>query len=136
MPLLDAEGFHLLPYRVLNVEKNLNFIHLSPVAGQAQDILIRRVVILKEPVNENIYDKEIAEIKGDLRNIENRVNNLEKITTRQDQQIISINEKLNKIDENTTWIKRTITAAIITAISTGIIGGSIAIFYNVLRGGQ
>ncbi|MBN8199326.1 MULTISPECIES: hemolysin XhlA family protein [Bacillaceae] len=91
---------------------------------------------MKEPVNENLYDKEIAEIKGDLRNIENRVNNLEKITTRQDQQIISINEKLNKIDENTTWIKRTITAAIITAISTGIIGGAIAIFYNVLRGGQ
>ncbi|AND39126.1 MULTISPECIES: hemolysin XhlA family protein [Cytobacillus] len=91
---------------------------------------------MKETVNENMYDKEIAEIKGDLRDIENRVNNLEKITTRQDQQIISINEKLNKIDENTTWIKRTITAAIITAISTGIIGGAIAIFYNVLRGGQ
>jgi predicted RNase H-like nuclease (RuvC/YqgF family) len=94
------------------------------------------VVILKEPVNENMYDKEIAEIKGDLRSIENRVNNLEKITTRQDQQIISINDKLNKIDENTTWIKRTITGAIITAICTGIIGGTIAIFYNVLRGGQ
>ncbi len=91
---------------------------------------------MKETVNENMYDKEIAEIKGDLRDIENRVNNLEKITTRQDQQIISINEKLSKIDENTTWIKRTITAAIITAISTGIIGGAIAIFYNVLRGGQ
>lgn len=91
---------------------------------------------MKEPVNENMYDKEIAEIKGDLRSIENRVNNLEKITTRQDQQIISINDKLNKIDENTTWIKRTITGAIITAICTGIIGGTIAIFYNVLRGGQ
>lgn len=91
---------------------------------------------MKETVYENMYDKEIAEIKGDLRDIENRVNNLEKITTRQDQQIISINEKLNKIDENTTWIKRTITAAIITAISTGIIGGAIAIFYNVLKGGQ
>ncbi|WP_404358517.1 hemolysin XhlA family protein [Cytobacillus firmus] len=91
---------------------------------------------MKEPVNENLYDKEIAEIKGDLRSIENRVNNLEKITTRQDQQIISINDKLNKIDENTTWIKRTITGAIITAICTGIIGGIIAIFYNVLRGGQ
>lgn len=91
---------------------------------------------MKEPVNENMYDKEIAEIKGDLRSIENRVNNLEKITTRQDQQIISINDKLNKIDENTTWIKRTITGAIITAICTGIIGGIIAIFYNVLRGGQ
>jgi predicted nucleic acid-binding Zn-ribbon protein len=86
--------------------------------------------------NENMYDKEIAEIKGDLKSIENRLNNLEKISTRHDQQIISINEKLNKIDENTTWIKRTITAAIITAISTGIIGGAIAIFYNVLKGGN
>jgi chromosome segregation ATPase len=83
-----------------------------------------------------MYEKEIAEIKGDLRNIENRVNNLEKTTTRHDQQIISINEKLNKIDENTTWIKRTITAAIITAICTGIIGGAIAVFYNILEGGQ
>nr|WP_034262884.1 hemolysin XhlA family protein [Bacillus sp. J33] len=83
-----------------------------------------------------MYEKEIAEIKGDLRNIENRVNNLEKVTTRHDQQIISINEKLNKIDDNTTWIKRTITAAIITSIITGIIGGAIAIFYNVLKGGS
>ncbi len=91
---------------------------------------------MKEPDNENMYEKEIAEIKGDLRNIENRVNNLEKTTTRHDQQIISINEKLNKIDDNTTWIKRTITAAIITSIITGIIGGAIAIFYNVLKGGS
>jgi chromosome segregation ATPase len=83
-----------------------------------------------------MYEKEIEEIKGDLRNIENRVNNLEKTTTRHDQQIISINEKLNKIDDNTTWIKRTITAAIITSIITGIIGGAIAIFYNLLKGGS
>lgn len=83
-----------------------------------------------------MYEKEIAEIKGDLRNVENRVNNLEKVTTRHDQQIISINEKLKKIDDNTTWIKRTITAAIITSIITGIIGGAIAIFYNVLKGGS
>ncbi|MGO0689059.1 hemolysin XhlA family protein, partial [Bacillus paralicheniformis] len=50
-----------------------------------------------------------------------------------DQQIISINEKLNKIEENTTWIKRSITGAIITAVSTGIIGGAIAVFYNLLQ---
>ncbi len=91
---------------------------------------------MKELDNKNMYEKEIAEIKGDLRNVENRVNNLEKVTTRHDQQIISINEKLKKIDDNTTWIKRTITAAIITSIITGIIGGAIAIFYNVLKGGS
>ncbi|RBP85963.1 hemolysin XhlA [Cytobacillus firmus] len=87
-------------------------------------------------MNESIYDKEIAEIKGSLNNIENRVNNLEKITTRQDQQIISINEKLNKIDENTTWIKRTITQAIIVAVCTGIIGGFIGVFFTAFKGGS
>ena len=85
---------------------------------------------------ESMCDKEIAEIKGDLSNIENRVNNLEKITTRQEQQIISINEKLNNIDENTTWIKRTITQAIIVAVCTGIIGGFIGIFFTTFRGGS
>ncbi|RCK11084.1 phage holin [Bacillus licheniformis] len=60
-------------------------------------------------------------------------NNYVKTTDRHDQQIISINEKLNKIEENTTWIKRSITGAIITAVSTGIIGGAIAVFYNLLQ---
>ncbi|MEJ9137341.1 hemolysin XhlA family protein, partial [Bacillus licheniformis] len=62
-----------------------------------------------------------------------RITTLERTTDRHDQQIISINEKLNKIEENTTWIKRSITGAIITAVSTGIIGGAIAIFYNLLQ---
>jgi len=44
-----------------------------------------------------------------------------------------LNEKLNKIDENTTWIKRKISGAIITAIFTGVIGGAIAIAYAALQ---
>ncbi|WP_034302166.1 hemolysin XhlA family protein [Bacillus cihuensis] len=84
----------------------------------------------------NTNDKEITEVKSDIKSLENRVNVLERTSDRHDQQIISMNEKLVKIDENTTWIKRTITAAIITAICTGIIGGAIAIFYNVLKGGH
>ncbi|MCM3241593.1 hemolysin XhlA family protein [Cytobacillus oceanisediminis] len=90
----------------------------------------------QESIPVKAYNQEIAVLKGDLKDIEFRVNKLERVTDRHDQQITSINEKLNKIDENTTWIKRTITGAIITAICTGIIGGAIAIFYNVLRGGQ
>ncbi len=84
----------------------------------------------------NTHDKEITEVKSDVKSLENRVNVLERTSDRHDQQIISMAEKLNKIDDNTTWIKRTITAAIVTAISTGIIGGAIAIFYNVLKGGH
>lgn len=66
--------------------------------------------------------KEMAEFKIEQKSLERRVSSLERSSDRQDQQIMSLNEKLNKIEENTTWIKRTITGAIITAISTGIIG--------------
>ncbi|AYK60044.1 hypothetical protein JS609_02778 [Bacillus subtilis] len=77
--------------------------------------------------------KEIMEMKAGQKTIEQRVNVLERVSDRQDQQIMTLNEKLNKIEENTTWIKRTITGAIITAICTGVIGGAIAIFYTVLQ---
>jgi len=80
----------------------------------------------------NTYDKEITELKSEVKALTNRVSVLERTSDRHDQQIISMNEKLSKIDENTTWIKRTITGAIITAISTGLIGGGIAIFYATL----
>ncbi len=80
-----------------------------------------------------VFQKEIKEIKADQKTLEKRVSTLERTSERHDQQIISINEKLNKIEENTTWIKRSITGAIITAVSTGIIGGAIAVFYNLLQ---
>ncbi|KAF2427758.1 hemolysin XhlA family protein [Bacillus subtilis] len=75
----------------------------------------------------------MSEIKSENKAIEQRVNALERVSDRQDQQIMTLNEKLNKIEENTTWIKRSITGAIITAVCTGIIGGAIAIFYTVLQ---
>ena len=77
--------------------------------------------------------KKFAGIKGEQKVLEQRVAALERVSDRQDQQIMTLNEKLNKIDENTTWIKRTITGAIVTAICTGVIGGAIAIMYNLLQ---
>ncbi|MEH7663701.1 hemolysin XhlA family protein [Bacillus velezensis] len=81
----------------------------------------------------NALQKEITEVKAGQKTLEQRVSVIELSSERHDQQIISLNEKLNKIDENTTWIKRTITGAIITAVSTGFIGGAIAIMYNLLQ---
>ncbi|MBL3648449.1 hemolysin XhlA family protein [Bacillus sp. RHFS10] len=81
----------------------------------------------------NVFQQDLADLKGEHKALEQRVFALERVSDRQDQQIMTLNEKLNKIEENTTWIKRTITGAIITAISTGVIGGLIAIFYNVLQ---
>ncbi|MEC0765756.1 hemolysin XhlA family protein [Bacillus atrophaeus] len=88
---------------------------------------------LTEVPDVKTFQQDLAEVKGVLRTVEQRVLTLERVSDRQDQQIMTLNEKLNKIDENTTWIKRTITGAIVTAISTGIIGGAIAIMYNLLQ---
>ncbi|MBY8913828.1 hemolysin XhlA family protein [Bacillus sp. YC2] len=84
-------------------------------------------------LDEHTLQKEFAGIKGEHKVLEQRVASLERVSDRQDQQIMTLNEKLNKIEENTTWIKRTITGAIVTAICTGIIGGAIAIMYNLLQ---
>ncbi|MGM0948850.1 MAG: hemolysin XhlA family protein [Bacillota bacterium] len=81
----------------------------------------------------NVFQQDLADMKGEQKALEQRVSVLERVSDRQDQQIMTLNEKLNKIDENTTWIKRTITGAIITAVCTGIIGGAIAIMYNLLQ---
>ncbi|MEC1262490.1 hemolysin XhlA family protein [Bacillus swezeyi] len=81
----------------------------------------------------DIFQKEMTEIKSDQKTLEKRVSTLERTSERHDQQIMSINDKLNKIEENTTWIKRSITGAIITAVSTGLIGGAIAVFYSLLQ---
>ncbi|AJI23735.1 hemolysin XhlA family protein [Priestia megaterium NBRC 15308 = ATCC 14581] len=79
------------------------------------------------------FQKEITEIKGKLETYNARLYAVERKSDLQDQQIFMLNEKLNKIDENTTWIKRKISGAIITAIVTGVIGGAIAIAYAALQ---
>lgn len=81
----------------------------------------------------SMFQQDLADMKGEHKALEQRVSALECVSDRQDQQIMTLNEKLNKIEENTTWIKRTITGAIITAVSTGIIGGAIAIMYSLLQ---
>ncbi|MFE4119950.1 hemolysin XhlA family protein [Priestia sp. YIM B13486] len=77
--------------------------------------------------------KELTEIKGKIDTLAARVYAVERTLDKHDQQIITLNEKLSKIEDNTTWIKCTIMGGIITAICTGVIGGAIAIFYTVLQ---
>ncbi|MBU2660098.1 hemolysin XhlA family protein [Bacillus cabrialesii] len=88
---------------------------------------------MQQEADVNVFQQDLADIKGEQKALEQRVSALERVSDRQDQQIMTLNEKLNKIEENTTWIKRTITGAIITAVCTGIIGGAIAIMYNLLQ---
>ncbi|WP_433958837.1 hemolysin XhlA family protein [Cytobacillus horneckiae] len=87
-----------------------------------------------EAVGVNTQDKEIAEMKQDIKLLEKDVADLKNKTSVHDEQIRAINKSLDSIEGNTTWIKRAIIGGIITAVCTGVIGGAIAIFYNVLGG--
>lgn len=71
--------------------------------------------------------------KAEMELWKNRVYAVEREQDRQSGKIDFIEKQLGKIEENTTWIKRTITAAIIAAVCTGVIGGAIALFYNLLQ---
>jgi len=69
--------------------------------------------------------REIVEMKGDIKSLEKDVSELKNKTTRHDEQIFAINKNLDGIKDDTRWIKRTITGAFIT----GLIAGAIALFY-------
>jgi chromosome segregation ATPase len=79
----------------------------------------------------NQTEKEIIDIKSDIKSMKKDIEDLKRNDALQDQQIGSIKDTLGEISENTKWIKRAIISAIITTLCTGIIGGSIAIVFNV-----
>ncbi|MCI3987787.1 hemolysin XhlA family protein, partial [Bacillus vallismortis] len=66
---------------------------------------------MQHEVDVNVFQQDLTDIKGEHKALEQRVSVVERVSDRQDQQIMTLNEKLNKIDEKTTWIKRTITGA-------------------------
>ncbi|MEK4199110.1 hemolysin XhlA family protein [Cytobacillus sp. FSL K6-0265] len=87
-----------------------------------------------EAVEVNTHDKDITQMKQDIKLLEKDVADLKNKTSVHEEQIKAINKTLDSINDNTTWIKRALIGAIITAVSTGLIGGAIALFYNVIGG--
>jgi chromosome segregation ATPase len=85
---------------------------------------------MEAPVMEHT-EKEIIEMKSDIKALQNEVTNLKITISTHDQQISTLISNQAEIHENTKWLRRTITGAIIATLSTGIIGGSIAIIFNV-----
>ncbi|AIC95430.1 hemolysin XhlA family protein [Shouchella lehensis] len=73
----------------------------------------------------NYHEKEIIELKSDVKALEKDVIELKTQTAQHAEQISSINRILGSIEDNTRWIKRTITGAIIS----GLVAGAIALFY-------
>jgi NADH:ubiquinone oxidoreductase subunit E len=75
-------------------------------------------------------------MKTDVKSLQKEVQELKQITTRHDGRIQAIENMLNNINENKTWLKRTTTNAIIDVVCTGFIDGSIAIIFTVFKRGR
>lgn len=88
---------------------------------------------LQEVTNVEQIRQDILELKANDKSQEQRISQLERTTDKHDQQIMAVTEKLSKIDENTTWIKRTIMGAIVTTVTGTVITGVLAIVWNLIQ---
>jgi septal ring factor EnvC (AmiA/AmiB activator) len=88
---------------------------------------------VSEAVAMNPTEKEIMEMKNDMKSMKKDIEDLKRNDALQDQEIGTLKDTLKEISENTKWIKRAIITGVITASCTGIIGGSIAIIFNVFQ---
>ncbi len=73
---------------------------------------------------------DIEKIKQQNENQEIALNDLKRITDYHERDIKEIKSTLTEIKEDTKWLRRSITNALIV----GIIGGAVAIFYAAIKG--
>lgn len=69
-----------------------------------------------------------AKIKDDVRD-------LQMSDKLQDQEINTLKATLSEIKEDTNWIRRKITGAIITAVITAVVGGIVGVAISKIYGG-
>lgn len=81
-----------------------------------------------------ILTQEVAAIKGGQVDAEKRVDKLETRVEWNEREVKGIKDDIKDIRDDTKWLRRTITTTIIGTLSTGIIGGAIAIIWNVVGG--
>lgn len=70
-----------------------------------------------------------SQISNKQSRLENSIQQLEIKDTLQDKDIETLRITLSEIKEDTIWIRRKITGAIISAVIVGMIGGTIALFF-------
>lgn len=67
--------------------------------------------------------------------MKNKIQELEISDRLQEREINAIKSTLTKIEDNTTWIKRAIIGAIITAVIVAVVGGLATVAINTIYGG-
>jgi peptidoglycan hydrolase CwlO-like protein len=73
------------------------------------------------------FQKDIEDMKKDIKD-------LQKISIDHDHDIREVKTDLKDIKDDTKWLRRTITNALLTATITAVIGGCIAIVFTVFKG--
>jgi uncharacterized protein (UPF0218 family) len=71
-------------------------------------------------------EERVARLEADMVDVKTRLAVAE-------SNIKDMREDVADIKNDTKWIRRTLTGAIISAVCTGVIGGAIAIFYAMLQ---
>lgn len=85
--------------------------------------------VWKEKVQQDINDLKNgqSQMKNDHITMKDDISALKTNDKLQDHEINTLKNTLNEIKEDTNWIRRKITGAIITATITAVVGGVIAI---------
>lgn len=75
--------------------------------------------------------------KSDEKHLEHekKIDKLDSRVEWNEREVKGIKSDIKEIRDDTKWLRRTFTAAIITTVSTGVIGGAIALIYNLIGGG-
>lgn len=85
--------------------------------------------VWKDRIQQDINDLKNSQsrIEGSQSKMKDDIRDLQLSEQRQDQEIAYLKETLGEIKDDTNWIRRKITGALITAIITAVVGGVIGV---------
>lgn len=93
--------------------------------------------VWKERIQQDMNDlrQRQQQNEGELRAMKADITTLQVSDKLQNAEIDSLKETLTEIKSDTTWIRRKITGALITAIITAVVGGIIGVAIASIYGG-
>lgn len=98
---------------------------------------VENMDVWRDRVTQDINDlkQKQSENEGKLNSAITDIHKLQVSDQLQDKEISSLRDALNEIKEDTSWIRRRITGALITAVITAVVGGVLAVAVTQIYGG-
>lgn len=85
-------------------------------------------------MEENAVDIWKQSVQKDIDELKAEVKDLKNVTRDHDRDIREVKSTLADIKDDTKWLRRTITNAIIMTVLSAVIGGTVAIVFGVFKG--